>query len=210
MHARVLLVLTVVVVVLTGCASGPTEPPSAGTTPPQAETQTATPTPTPTAPVEDPNDPSTWIIDGDGIGPVSIGTPVSDLPALLPGFSDATQVEHCPWVAVFSRDGYPDLVMPLSPDLSTVAAMSVVGYSQSEGLADTSPRTREGIGLGSTQADVLAAYPDAPEDYLYAWPYYPVPAGSRWIVVSTQGEDALAVSTISIEDVPMPRKEFCG
>ena len=70
------------------------EPSEALVTAEASETPTPSPTPTPVA--ADPADPSTWLIDAEGIGPLRRALPIDEAVALMPGYIVGT----CPNPAV--------------------------------------------------------------------------------------------------------------
>jgi hypothetical protein len=138
-------------IALSGCA--PTSPPAAETPAPTV-TVTVTPAPTPTP--EGDFDASSFrgaSVDSADFAALSaaLGTPVSG-------------IAECPWYAEVETYG---------PDAATYAFTDPEGtepgifffYTQdfSGGTAGL-PRTAEGVGAGSTQAEVLAAYPSAVVD----------------------------------------------
>ena len=142
--------LLLVAAVLTSCASSPAAP-SESTPTPEA-VSTPTPTPTPTAPVEaapDPDDPSTWVVSNDGVGPYRIGMPFADALAVASGFEDACGYAY---VRPFDPAVWQDDVWIAEQDDD----LFVVYTADPDG-----PRTAEGLGVGSTTADVFAVYPDA-------------------------------------------------
>lgn len=141
---------------LAGCAAS-TAPQAS---PIDTATPTATPTPTET-PEADPADPTTWIISDAGIGPVALG---GDFAATLGTLPDTwTNDDVCSWTAWWNAaDSSYGLyfVRGTESDTEPISEMSV--YSASGDLTSVDgPRTAEGLGVGSTTDDVLAAYPDA-------------------------------------------------
>ena len=124
---------------------------------------TATPTPTPTADAspepspQDPDDPATWIVSGAGIGPVTIGGDVGEFSVVGPYTEQPTS---CPNPAVHSLagEGAPPMTLVAVDGGSSVVSAHVTSWG-SEGTLPASPRTIEGIGLGSSLGDVQATYP---------------------------------------------------
>lgn len=159
---------------VTGVATTLTAAPSASPTP------TPTPTSTPTPVVNDPADPSTWVITQDAVGPIVVGAAEPDA-ATTAAFANAP----CPGTDTtwYNRDGKAGLVT-----IAPQGVVSLVGVVGSD-LA-TSPRTAAGIGVGSTKQAFLAAYPDAHAKDLDN-PNY----GSTWVVAVGPGHIAFNVPT---------------
>lgn len=217
MHRGISIVVGAVVVGLavSGCATATT---TAGSTSSPSVTRTATPSPTPTstltqAPtptptptdgtataVNDPADPSTWVITQDAVGPIVVGQ-AGPAESATPAFV----AEPCSGTGTtwFTRQGKTGLVTQ-APD-GVVALVGVVG----DDLA-SSPRTAAGIGVGSTEDEFLATYPDAVPKDLDNGNY-----GSTWTVAVGPGRIAFNVpaggSTVQTiipgDSVPT---EYCG
>jgi hypothetical protein len=168
---------------LAGCGPGGGEP--GGATPAPAVTQAATPTATPTEPAPSPSaspsaptaaaDPhpaaDDLVLSPAGLGPLTVGMPAESNPGAAMISWDP---EHCAALAEEGDDpgrwvaeGYGSATRadgtetePLfgiaTDDSGAVAWIDVYG---------TAPRTPEGIGVGSTLEDVLAAYPDLSEPF---------------------------------------------
>jgi hypothetical protein len=130
-------------------------------TPDPTPTPTATATPTKGAFTLD--DPATWTISGSEVGPVAIGG------ALAAETDDLESAYHllpkgpgCVVTDTWAREGAGTIQLGWQSDGSAKTVSSVV-LSTEGGVTPTSPlsgpTTAAGIGLGSTIADVRAAYP---------------------------------------------------
>lgn len=149
--AAVLGLLLASAIALSGCA--PITPPAAETPAPTV-TVTVTPTPTPTP--EGDFDASSFrgaSIDSADFAALgtALGTPVTGIP-------------ECPWYAEVETYGEGASTYAFTdpegvdPGISFFYTQDLIGGTP--GL----PLTAEGIGVGSTAAEVLAAYPDAVVD----------------------------------------------
>ncbi len=152
-------------------AVAPTPTPSVTETVEPSPTPTPTPTPTetpvePVDPVPDANDPTTWLVSEDGIGPFRLGMPFSEAAALLPDRGGCGE-DRDPVPSVYY--GLDSRLWITGGDDATVipGGLEFVEWtSQGGGTSDataTTPRTAEGLGVGSREADVRAAYPGATE-----------------------------------------------
>lgn len=179
-------------------------------------TSTSAVTPTPTVPTEtpdpprptpppapdvDPEDPSTWTIRFDGVGPVQLGSSFDEQRQVLSTFEDFTDA--------LCTAGNLDLQAPSGfrfrfvggPDEPMATAAITFGNGGSP-LADdraTTPKTAAGIGIDSTKDELLAAYPDIELTGMYQseiYPYYGITDGNGgWIVFALIDDE---VSTIQI------------
>ncbi|GIT78911.1 hypothetical protein LLS1_05800 [Leifsonia sp. LS1] len=179
-------------------------------TPTPTETPTPTPTPTPTSTL-DPADPATWTIGFDGVGPVKLGLPLTEVNGVTPTMSDETY-DIC-------RPAQLDLVAPdglsLTAFETTASGDQVgnihVGFNFDVGGDKTlaTPRTDRGIGIGSTTAELLAAYPGIPLTGSYGdvANYYGIDGGhGTWIVFGTLHDKVNAITVGPSSTIP---SEYC-
>lgn len=146
-------VATAILLTVSGCAA-PAAPVAESPAPTVTVTVTPTPTPTPT-PEGD--------FDATSLRAASIDS--ADFAALGAALGrPVSGIAECPWYAEVETYG---------PDASTYAFTDPRGvepgifffYTQDlSGGTPGLPRTAEGVGAGSTQAEVLAAYPHAVVD----------------------------------------------
>lgn len=168
-------------------AAAPTPTPTASAVPSPTPIQSAAPTtPSPTqAPVaENPSDPSTWTIDFDRIGPVTLGQPLPEVKAGLPAFPDATDSVCLPFSLYLTL---PDRVTLRTLDdvdfTATAQTIELLGHPGNN--VALSPKTAEGIGLGSTPDELFAAYPDLVKTakfYDIEQQYTITRSDGRWII----------------------------
>jgi hypothetical protein len=126
--------------------------PAPTSTPPPSPTPTVT-TPAPTASAEpsappESGDPATWIVTQAGMGPLRLGMPYDEAIAALPGARNACGDVY------MSGDG----TIFMSDGFESSGSLAVADWSGH--LGGPGPRTPEGLGYGSSVAEVRAAYPD--------------------------------------------------
>jgi hypothetical protein len=196
--------LILLALALTGCAATPSAAGSssaapATSTPSSSPTPSATPTPTPSpTPTSSAGsaDPSTWIVSDAGMGPLVLGMPFADAITAVPGLQDGCthayyRSDNTLWIAWWQHEG-------------------VLEEATWYGGGAASPHTSGGLGIGSTVADVLKAYPKAVHefknhDYLVA----------GRIVFGFQGDGSGTVSPTALVDSigatsHGPEYEYCG
>lgn len=189
---------------------------------PVADTLTATPSATPLEPMPSasPSEPSgapeDWLIGFDGIGPLTIGGSLSgELPA-TDEFYTRADPSSCPnpTTSILQAEARPTVWVQTQAEGSDDIALVAVGGDVLEGVREAAtPRTAEGIGVGSTAADVRAAYADiAVQD---------VPSEGAALVLSGTGAEGTArhivfalfddvVQTVLVQQTPDVVFEFCG
>lgn len=149
------------ILLIAGCAAAPE---ATSSTPPTTTAPSESPIATPSAePQPDVQDPVTWIISEAGIGPIQIG---GDFVATLDELPDTwtNDQENCSWSAWWNApDGEYNLFFVRGTETETAPISEISVSTSAEGIAPTGPVTAEGLGLGATAEEVLAAYPDAEE-----------------------------------------------
>lgn len=175
-RASVMIAAALAAVALAGCSAG---------------------SPAPTTPIEPdpvltddpgaaaaPEDPSTWLIDDAGIGPVVIGGDFAATLGELPeGWNNDEQCAYlaywnapdASYTASFSQDAQDDSA-PIS-----LVAVSV----PADAVTPVGPVTAAGLGIGATKEQVRAEYPQAEEGEAS------IGDGSTWMRVPFEGEAAI-------------------
>lgn len=203
---------------LTGCASpedsiaSPSSASEVRNTPlprqPAVNEGESTPTPSPES--IDLSDPGSWLITFDGVGPLTVGGQLSEEGEAMTAFSEEPR-DYCPR-AIFnhSTGRAPSVWAMLDGDFETINAVVLPGRPDRMSPVDGSPKTVEGIGLGSSVAELLAAYPDisAPVASNNSLVYAVNGGADRWIDFTTTSEGY--VMSIVVIDVPKPPSEYCG
>jgi hypothetical protein len=143
----------------------------------------------PASPSADPNDPATWLIDFDGVGPAVLGRSFEEQRQTLPGFDDTTDSlcvdSH---LRLQAPSGLPLLFVGSAEQADRTAAVELSSTgSTAPDLRQASPKTAAGIGLGSSDEELLAAYPGIEKTGGYVdpeeFPYYGLTDGNGgWIV----------------------------
>lgn len=198
---------------LTACATpanGPEQTPTASEPAPSASSS-----PSPSAPGTDepgPDDPSTWTVSADGIGPVLIGGDFDATLAELPT-TWTSDGAACSWAAFWN-----------APDTSFSMHFVRGAEDQSEPIAEVSastmadsvdgpvgPSTEDGLGIGATRDEILAAHPDAEEGTATVdgeWIRVPSESDGQIFFQFLTGADRAWAVTVTTRDEPS--YEVCG
>lgn len=208
-----ILVTGILVAALAGCTPAaddgpPTSTPSPSTTP--SATPDGSPSP---APEPDLADPSTWIISEEGVGPIDIGGDFSATLDTLPE-SWENDAENCSWTAWWNADDASHGVFFVRGTESETAPIGEVTVytAAEEPMAVDGPVTAEGLGVGATKDEVLAAYPDAEEGAAQI-------GGGSWLMLPGDGdahvffefrEGSDTASDVTVTTRSEPSYEVCG
>lgn len=195
-----------IVVALAGCAPEHT-PSTDPTVADEPTTSRATPSATPTAAAEDPLDPSTWLISAQGIGPARLGQPVAAIVAALTEYQvPADAASNCPNPAITflapaggSTSNAP-LLLAANPD----------GTLWGVAFSDAGPHGVSGVGVGSSLADVRAAYPTGTDEMRYSdTPNLLTVRGTPgWISWEYDGGTQITLAQVNAGS--LPPNEYCG
>ena len=197
---------------LTACATpanGPEQTPTATEPAPQ-------PTPSGSASADegepDPEDPSTWTVSPEGIGPVLIGGDFDATLAELPT-TWTSDGAACSWAAFWNAPdtsfsmhfvrGAEDQTEPISEISASTVADSVTD--------PVGPETAEGLGVGATRDEILATYPDAEEGAATVdgeWIRVPSESDGQIFFQFLAGADRAWAVTVTTRDEPS--YEVCG
>lgn len=199
------LAVALTALMLAGCTQ-PMVPPSMSPTP-EAESPTPSASPTPTAVEADPADPSTWVIDAEGIGPWQLGDARDDVLALGTAYVPTTDG------SCFN----PAVVFLGEPGTSTADAPLLLAFDQQDELVAVAvsgldqPATADGIGVGSSADEVRGAYPDATETVRgQVAPQLTVEGEPGWITFQIADDPAATVDLVSVVRGGLPPSEYCG
>ncbi|WP_136710144.1 hypothetical protein [Agromyces sp. H66] len=209
--APLLLAAAITVAIsLSGCSSTPTD--SAAAPPSEAAPSTAAPdapassSSAPEPPAPDLADPKTWTASPAGIGPLLVG---AKFDRTITAVGPYARTEGCPNpdVIMFAGEGLAPLWIALDGDTSTIGSVMVMAWPSSE-ATEVAPTTDAGIGLGDSEADLLAAYPGILQTAERNGSVtYAMPEGSSWLVVVV---NAGVVHTIAAANVSTLPPEYCG
>lgn len=208
--ARIAFVMTTsLTLALAACAPTPAPAPSAS----ESVTPGPSPSSEPTTPVADPADPGMWIISEAGIGPIAIGgdfaTTLTDLPD---GWSN--DAASCSWTASWNaEDSSHGLLFVRGGEVPAAPIREISLFTAAETPTRIDgPETAEGLGIGSTADEILAAHPDAEQGAAL------IGMGS-WIRLAGDGEahvffefreGVTGASSVAVTIGEEPSYEVCG
>lgn len=191
-----------------------TEPPQTPTksSAPVVNEPTATPTPTPTRKPFALDDPSTWTISSGEVGPVALGgataAELDDLDAAYTRITD----EFCPNPNVFFYGRGAEQSITITQVDGKVFGITVGRNEAPDEPRGSGPTTAEGLGVGSTLAQLKAAYPGLEHQDsgdAYGLPMWTLDDGGRYITFVLSSDDGL-VNVVWISTSPRPPYEYCG
>jgi hypothetical protein len=195
---------------LSGCAGLRADAPTVNRTSSGGSTvSTTAPTPTPTPIAVDLTDPSSWVIDFTGVGPLAIGQAISETDQSTTAFTVSGVFDSCPSpIRSFDRPGFPNLVIAGSSDDGLIELIALEGGPASSEYTATSPRTSAGIGIGATLDELKTAYPAITYQDDHFTPHYALSDGNgNWINFAVfEG----LVNKIVVRPMPVIPREICG
>lgn len=219
MH-RTLTTLTAItafaLLTMSGCATSsqeaPPSEPTTSTSPAPSSSEPPT-TPTPTAasevPEADPEDPSTWQVSADGIGPIATG---GDFAATLADLPETwSNDEHCSWAAWWNAEDQSYSVDFVRGTESEQEPIVLASASAADPITPgVGPRTEDGLGIGSTKDEVLAVYPDATEGHsqIGDGTWLGIPTASATIFFEYYTSDQ--ANAVTVTTLEAPPYEVCG
>jgi hypothetical protein len=177
-------------------------------------------TPTPAAtPSIDLSDPSSWIIGDGSVGPLKLDGSISAAAASMTAFAQANSQGCTVTKYDLGSQPPPPLTVPkgvsiwLAPNAqaSDQIGIILVWYSGNydSTLVATSPKTAQGIGIGSAFAQLQAAYPGMTETTSGGSPVYSVQRGGSWINFQLSDPGG-PVMYIWVMNSPYAPTEVCG
>lgn len=206
---RLLITATIAAACLaiSGCAGNrtgqePTPVPSATQSPSQDPTATPEPEPEPL------DEPSSWIIESSGVGPLALGAGTAEARSSMTSFTDSTK-EACPWVAAFEKPGYPSIWLPDPSSTGTVEQIVIQAWGVAGDVGANSPRTSAGIGIGATEDQLLAAHPEVSAvQGKYATHYSLQGEDGNWVNFGISDDGV--VDTIVVRATSAIDSEYCS
>lgn len=209
LRSAALVSVGLMAVMLAGCATG--SAPSGGTQTPSHTSAPPDESPSPTgsaAPTTDAASPADWTVSDTGMGPIELGAAFEEARADVPGW---TVEDACSWTA-FWNDPEGAVTAYFAEDSEApdgVTTIDVAALTETVAPGDA-PRTAEGIGLGSTTAQVRAAYPDAVEQAATVGDVTLLRVGEQGTIFFTFQAGSDIVSAVTVTSRDEPPYEVCG
>lgn len=186
-----------------------------GQTTPPGEVEPAGPTSTPAPVVNDPADPSTWVITYTSVGPLKIGVDQASQVPLLSAYSAEPDPGTCP-ARFYERDGSPTLIVThgVTTDVSVITVTynsTDIPASEVAQLRKTTPRTASGIGIASTYDDLKATFPGMEKvGTTYAGTLYVINDGSDRYLQFDVDKNGLVIAITLNPEKDVYYSEYCG
>ena len=197
----------------TDAGSSPTRAASSSATPTAtaplaAASPTPTPSPTPTAPPMVVDDPSTWTIDFTTLGPLTRGTPASEATPSMTAFTTVVQ-EGCTWITGYDKPEFPSIWLVATQESKVSAQIVLQKWGGAAPVAPNSPRTLEGIGIGSTDEELTTAYPIVSVVEGTYGPHYSLTDGAGNYLNFAVTDEGF-IDTIVLDTTSELASEYCG
>ncbi len=195
---------------ISGCAGAqPSAPLSSASGSVGPTDSTNAPSPSPTSLAVDLADPSSWVIEFTGVGPLAIGQSIDGTAPSMIAFTASGVFDSCPTpIRSFDRTGFPNLVFAGSSDDGLIELIALEGGPTSAEYTATSPRTSAGIGIGATLEELETAYPAITFQDDHFTPHYAESDGhGNWINFAML--DGL-VNKIVVRPMSVIPRELCG
>jgi hypothetical protein len=152
------------------------------------------------------------VISDAGIGPIDIGGDFAMTLGTLPD-SWTNDVENCSWSAWWNaEDSSFDMFFVRGTESETAPISEISVSTAAEVPLDVpAPVTEEGLGIGATAEEVLAAYPDAIEGAgQIAGTWVKLPGKAAGHVFFQYREGAAGAWAVTVTTRDEPSYEVCG
>jgi hypothetical protein len=202
----------------------PSVPASTPASAPVVDTPAPKPSATATGPVRrpyDPADPGTWTITGKEVGPIALGgTAASELDDVDRVYEREPNSEPCRAedITFFDRPGHGALTV-LNRD-GTVTAVLVIRPTGTDPVTaaavDDNPSTPEGMGIGTSLAELRQTYPDLAVSGSYStdgttdgpYSFWTIERDGRYITFQLDGTGE-RVESVWVASTKVPPIELC-
>jgi hypothetical protein len=157
-------------------------------------------------------DPTTWTVSGDEVGPIALGGAVAgEVDDLRVAYErSGSECPASPDTTFWIRSGAPGLTVEARNGRVTGVAIGAAGP---DATVEGGPTTAAGTGIGTSLEDLQATYPDlryggTTDEERGRGSMWSVRSGSRY-VTSVLGADG-AVESMWVGDSQVPPSEFCA
>jgi hypothetical protein len=166
----------------------------------------------PSAPAFALEDPTTWTVSGDEVGPIALGGAVAgEVDDLRVAYErSGSECPASPDTTSWIRSGAPGLTVQARDGRVTGVDISAAGP---DSTVEGGPTTAAGTGIGTSLEDLQAAYPElqyggTSDEDRGRGSFWSIRSGSRYIT-SVLGADG-AVESMWVGDSQVPPSEFCA